>query len=152
MLRPPQPHRRLALAGGAAAAAAAALAAAASVRGRPRGRDAPPRPEGAREPGPAGQALAGACAGGAARLCVAPLDVVKIRLQVQLEPVGGGPGSGKYRGTGQALALIWREEGLRGMWRGTLPALLLWVPYTAVQFATLGQLNRVRRARVCNLC
>ena len=97
-----------------------------------------------REPGALAQALAGAVAGGAARCVVAPLDVVKIRLQVQLEPTHGGAGAGKYSGTAQALRLIFREEGLKGLWRGTLPALLLWVPYTAIQFATLGQLNRVR--------
>ena len=93
------------------------------------------------------QALAGALAGGCARCVVAPLDVVKIRMQVQLEPTRTGAGGGKYSGTAQALACIFREEGLRGLWRGTLPALLLWVPYTAVQFAALGQLNRVRARR-----
>ena len=88
------------------------------------------------------QAAAGAAAGGLARCVVAPLDVVKIRLQVQLEPTRGG--LGKYTGLRQALALIVREEGVRGLWRGTVPALLLWVPYTAVQFASLERLNKAR--------
>ena len=35
-----------------------------------------------------------------------------------------------------------REEGARGLWAGTVPALFLWVPYTAVQFAALGEFRR----------
>lgn len=42
-------------------------------------------------------AMAGAFAGGVSRVVVAPLDVVKIRMQVQVEPVSGMSG-GKYRG------------------------------------------------------
>lgn len=45
---------------------------------------------------------------------------------MQLEPVSGG----KYRGMVHAFQTIAREEGLKGLWRGTVPALLLWVPYT----------------------
>jgi solute carrier family 25 (mitochondrial thiamine pyrophosphate transporter), member 19 len=99
-----------------------------------------------RDVGPVVQAAAGAVAGGLARCVVAPLDVVKIRLQVQLEPARSGAqaaGAGKYTGLLQAAGTIVREEGVRGLWRGTVPALLLWVPYTGVQFATLGQLNQV---------
>ena len=69
-----------------------------------------------------------------ARVCVAPLDVVKIRLQVQLE----AGAAGKYRGLTHAVSTILREEGVRAMWAGTTPALLLWVPYTAIQFTVLN--------------
>jgi hypothetical protein len=85
------------------------------------------------------QALAGALAGGVARVFVAPLDVIKIRFQVQVEPMRSG--LGKYTGLRQAATLIVKEEGLRGLWRGTAPALLLWVPYTALQFAALARIN-----------
>ena len=78
--------------------------------------------------------LAGAIAGASARVCVAPLDVVKIRLQVQLE----AGAAGKYRGLTHAVSTILREEGVRAMWAGTTPALLLWVPYTAIQFTVLN--------------
>jgi len=61
---------------------------------------------------------------------------------VQLEPTRSG--LGKYTGLRQACALIAKEEGLRGLWRGTAPALLLWVPYTAIQFAALARFNAVR--------
>ena len=44
--------------------------------------------------------MAGAFAGMLGRVAVAPLDVIKIRMQVQVEPVGGGGtlGAGKYQG------------------------------------------------------
>ena len=78
--------------------------------------------------------LAGAIAGASARVCVAPLDVVKISPQVQ--PEAGA--AGKYRGLTHAVSTILREEGVRAMWAGTTPALLLWVPYTAIQFTVLN--------------
>ncbi|KAK3271513.1 hypothetical protein CYMTET_20143 [Cymbomonas tetramitiformis] len=80
------------------------------------------------------QAFCGAIAGAASRTIVAPLDVVKIRLQVQIEAVSG---AAKYRTLGQSLTCILKEEGLVGLWRGTVPAVLFWMPYTAVQFAVL---------------
>ena len=64
---------------------------------------------------------------------------------MQLEPTRSG--LGKYTGLRQAVALIAKEEGLRGLWRGTAPALLLWVPYTAIQFAALARFNAVRALR-----
>jgi len=88
-------------------------------------------------------ALAGGVAGATARVFVAPLDVVKIRLQVQLE----GAGSGKYRGLVQAARTILREEGARGLWAGTVPALFLWVPYTAIQFTVLSKFNEEAERR-----
>jgi Mitochondrial carrier protein len=56
-------------------------------------------------------AAAGALAGCFARFIVGPLDVVKIRFQVQLEPIGSRHAS-KYTGIRQALALIVKEEGI----------------------------------------
>ena len=91
--------------------------------------------------------MAGAFAGMLSRVVVAPLDVIKIRMQVQVEPVAGGGtlGAGKYRGIAQCARTILKEEGARGLWAGTVPALFLWVPYTAVQFAALGEFKRVAR-------
>ncbi|XP_024398038.1 mitochondrial thiamine diphosphate carrier 2 isoform X2 [Physcomitrium patens] len=89
-------------------------------------------------------AVAGAVAGGIARTVVSPLDVIKIRFQIQLEPTssrnifskGGASASvmSKYTGVMQAAHVIVREEGVRGLWRGNIPALLLQMPYTAIQF------------------
>lgn len=95
-------------------------------------------------PGAFTHAMAGAFAGGVSRVAVAPLDVIKIRLQVQVEPVAAAANvhPGKYRGIVQCATTIIREEGARGLWAGTVPALFLWVPYTAVQFAALGEFRR----------
>ena len=117
--------------------------------GHPGGVDSMGKPErGARRP-PAADAAAGAAAGAVSRLVLGPLDVVKIRLQVQLESGWnlGAPGAPKYRGMGHALATIFREEGLRGLWRGTVPGLLLTAPYCAVQFVALQQFRALAQAR-----
>lgn len=57
-------------------------------------------------------AMAGGLAGAVSRLAVGPLDVVKIRMQVQLEPITRGVNS-KYTGVIQALRTIVREEGIQ---------------------------------------
>lgn len=59
-------------------------------------------------------ATAGAIAGCIARFIVGPLDVIKIRFQVQLEPLGptAAKTASKYTGFGQALATIFKEEGV----------------------------------------
>ena len=94
--------------------------------------------------------MAGAFAGGVSRVAVAPLDVIKIRMQVQVEPVAAAANvdPGKYRGIVQCATTILREEGVRGLWAGTVPALFLWVPYTAVQFAALGEFRRRSPPRI----
>lgn len=88
-------------------------------------------------------AMSGAIAGGISRTVTSPLDVIKIRFQVQLEPTvrllspGGVYGVSKYTGVFQATRDILREEGMLGLWRGNVPALLMVMPYTAIQFAVL---------------
>ncbi|CAM6117242.1 unnamed protein product [Calypogeia fissa] len=89
-------------------------------------------------------AFAGAVAGGVSRTLVSPLDVIKIRFQVQLEPTSRrsrplDPSqlASKYTGIWQATKSIVREEGITGLWRGNVPALLLVMPYTAIQFVVL---------------
>ncbi|KAL7945910.1 mitochondrial carrier [Trichoderma barbatum] len=83
---------------------------------------------------------AGAIAGLVSRFIVAPLDVVKIRLQLQpyslsdpLAPLREAPA---YRGTVRTLKHILRHEGLTGLWKGNVPAELMYVCYSAVQFTT----------------
>ena len=84
--------------------------------------------------------VAGAFAGAVARVFVAPLDVIKIRLQIQKENYSLT--NAKYKGAFSAMATIAREEGIRkGLWAGTVPALCLWIPYTGIQFGMLNALN-----------
>ena len=117
-----------------------------AARGGRKGQPEPPGRKAGREAGGAGRlsragadAVAGGLAGSVSRFVVGPLDVVKIRLQVQLEPVAeavkgavAAP-QGKYRGMWHALRTIFREEGVRGLFRGQVPGQLLTVPYCAVQ-------------------
>lgn len=91
---------------------------------------------------------AGAISGGISRTVTSPLDVIKIRFQVQLEPTSRLAllnrniyGPSKYTGMVQATKDIFREEGLRGFWRGNVPALLMVMPYTAIQFAVLHKVK-----------
>jgi len=84
--------------------------------------------------------VAGAFAGAVARVLVAPLDVIKIRLQIQKENYSLT--NAKYKGAFSAMATIAKEEGIRkGLWAGTIPALCLWIPYTGIQFGVLNALN-----------
>lgn len=121
----------------------------------------------AKTPGPGDQrkralhdAVAGAVSGCVARFVVGPLDVLKIRFQVQTEPVsraagklatGGGAGP-KYTGMGQALVTIVKEEGItvsgpteRGFSRerpcchGCIPRARTGKPWPPVGPAVLGQ-------------
>ncbi|XP_020086126.1 mitochondrial thiamine pyrophosphate carrier-like isoform X1 [Ananas comosus] len=92
--------------------------------------------------------LAGALAGGISRTVTSPLDVIKIRFQVQLEPTSSWAllqrdmyRPSKYTGILQASKDIFREEGLAGFWRGNVPALLMYMPYTAIQFTVLHKLK-----------
>lgn len=100
------------------------------------------------EPGQLKRALvdatAGAISGGISRTVTSPLDVIKIRFQVQLEPTSSWAllrrdlsVPSKYTGMFQATKDIYREEGFRGFWRGNVPALLMVMPYTAIQFTVL---------------
>lgn len=104
------------------------------------------------EPGQVKRALidstAGAISGGISRTVTAPLDVIKIRFQVQLEPTTkwallqkDALVRSKYNGMLQATKDIFREEGFPGFWRGNVPALLMVMPYTAIQFTVLHYLK-----------
>ncbi|XP_022849304.1 mitochondrial thiamine diphosphate carrier 2-like isoform X2 [Olea europaea var. sylvestris] len=91
---------------------------------------------------------AGAISGAVSRTITSPLDVIKIRFQVQLEPTThwtllqrNAYGPSKYTGMLQATKDIFREEGLPGFWRGNVPALLMVMPYTAIQFTVLHKIK-----------
>lgn len=70
---------------------------------------------------------------------VAPLDVVKIRLQLQphslSDPLAPLREASAYRGTIATLKHILKHEGVTGLWKGNVPAELMYVCYSAVQFS-----------------
>ena len=61
-------------------------------------------------------AASGAASGFATRLLTQPLDVLKIRFQLQIEPIKRNATTSKYRNVGQAFRLIVREEGISALW------------------------------------
>jgi len=90
--------------------------------------------------------LAGLLTGLATRVLVQPLDVVKIRFQLQEEPMRG-VNAGKYRGFLQAITLIAKEEGIGSLWKGHIPAQGLSAVYGLVQFSTFEYLSTRLDAR-----
>ncbi|XP_011173547.1 mitochondrial thiamine pyrophosphate carrier isoform X2 [Solenopsis invicta] len=78
-------------------------------------------------------AIAGAASGFITRFLCQPLDVIKIRFQLQVEPISKCHIS-KYRSMSQAVLLIIREEGSAALWKGHVPAQLLSIVYGTVQF------------------
>ncbi|RAL04620.1 thiamine transporter TPC1 [Aspergillus ibericus CBS 121593] len=84
--------------------------------------------------------LAGGIAGLVSRFCVAPLDVVKIRLQLQIhslsDPISHHNVTGPiYKGTLSTMRAIIRQEGITGLWKGNIPAELMYVCYGVIQFS-----------------
>lgn len=75
---------------------------------------------------------AGAVAGAFSRMVIAPLDVLKIRFQVQSETQG----LYRYHSIGSAFRKILQEEGITAFWKGNIPAMLMVVPFSGIQFGT----------------
>ncbi|MCL7036655.1 hypothetical protein MKW94_002405, partial [Papaver nudicaule] len=77
--------------------------------------------------------VAGGVAGGVSRTAVAPLDRLKILLQVQ------NPHSIKYNGLIQGLKYVWKTEGFRGLYKGNGTNCARIIPNNAVKFFTYEQ-------------
>jgi solute carrier family 25 folate transporter 32 len=98
-------------------------------------------------------ALAGAAGGFTSGVVTCPLDVIKTKLQAQ----GGfraqqanhsrGPGTMVYRGMLGTARVIWREEGLRGMYRGLGP-IIFRLGQSGSQFMG-SQRNSLQTTMVC---
>ncbi|KAF5937141.1 hypothetical protein HYC85_024647 [Camellia sinensis] len=80
--------------------------------------------------------VAGGVAGGLSRTAVAPLERLKILLQVQ------NPHNIKYNGTVQGLKYIWRTEGFRGLFKGNGTNCARIVPNSAVKFFSYEQASK----------
>lgn len=87
-------------------------------------------------------AIAGGVSGAVTRAIAQPLDVLKIRFQLQLEPIRSGS---KYSSVLQAISSIVREEGISALWSGHIPAQFLSVTYGIIQFSTFERLSQASR-------
>jgi hypothetical protein len=77
---------------------------------------------------------AGALSGAIAKTITAPLDRVKILLQVSGGLDTGAIGQAARNGSLiQSLIAVGKQEGLAGYWKGNLPQVLRVVPYSAAQ-------------------
>ncbi|PVH93231.1 mitochondrial deoxynucleotide carrier [Periconia macrospinosa] len=93
-------------------------------------------------------AVAGAIAGLVSRFVIAPLDVIKIRLQLQIhslsDPLSHSSINGPvYKGTLGTLKHILREEGLTGLWKGNIPAEAMYLAYGSAQFSAYTYISHL---------
>ena len=84
--------------------------------------------------------IAGSVSGVLTRAMTQPLDCAKVRHQLQVEPIKREVGA-KYTSTWQTFQLIFREEGVKGLWKGHIPGQILSVAYGFGQFAAYDQFN-----------
>ncbi|KAJ8752744.1 hypothetical protein K2173_007054 [Erythroxylum novogranatense] len=69
----------------------------------------------------------GGLAGGFSAYLTTPLDVIKTRLQVQGSTI-------RYNGWLDALLRIWSSEGVKGMFKGSIPRITWYIPASALTF------------------
>ncbi|PON32642.1 Mitochondrial substrate/solute carrier [Parasponia andersonii] len=69
----------------------------------------------------------GGLAGGFSAYLTTPLDVIKTRLQVQGSTL-------RYNGWLDAIRQVWKTEGAKGMFRGSIPRITWYVPASALTF------------------
>ncbi|XP_043929313.1 mitochondrial uncoupling protein 2-like [Protopterus annectens] len=74
--------------------------------------------KGAEHAGIGSRLLAGCTTGAMAVAIAQPTDVVKVRFQAQANVADG---SKRYKGTMEAYKTIAKQEGARGLWKGTTP-------------------------------
>lgn len=79
--------------------------------------------------------------GGVASFTSNPIEVAMVRMYADGEKKGGGRG---YRHVGHALLTIAREEGLRGLWRGSSATVGRSVIVNAVQLGVYDQAKEVK--------
>ncbi|KAG0744162.1 hypothetical protein G6F23_005445 [Rhizopus arrhizus] len=83
-------------------------------------------------------ALCGGIAGIATRFAISPLDVIKIRLQLQSQPLSTkllfSKQNAKYSGIFHSFKTIVQEEGIRGLFKGNVAAEYLYLTYGISQF------------------
>ncbi|KAI9281968.1 mitochondrial carrier domain-containing protein [Sporodiniella umbellata] len=90
-------------------------------------------------------ALCGGLAGIVTRFAISPLDVIKIRLQLQSQLVSTRSlftkGNEKYSGVLHSCKTIIQEEGFRGLYKGNVAAGYLYLTYGMSQFYAYYHMN-----------
>ncbi|KNC50306.1 thiamine pyrophosphate carrier 1 [Thecamonas trahens ATCC 50062] len=84
---------------------------------------------------------AGVASGVASRLVVAPLDVLKLRLQVQTRVASEARGKHVYSSMRHAVVQIVKTEGLVGLWRGNVAGNLMYMGYAPINFFVYHQIR-----------
>lgn len=100
--------------------------------------------------------IAGAVGGFTSGIVTCPLDVIKTKLQAQgtykLVDNGRHVGHPKlYNGLVGTAKVIWRQEGIRGMYRGLGPIVLGYLPTWAVWFSVYNK-SKAWMARYSGTC
>lgn len=99
--------------------------------------------------GPVVDLLAGSAAGGTAVLCTYPLDLARTKLAYQVGDTRGNISSGKktnyprpvYGGIRNVLTSVYREGGVRSLYRGVGPTLVGILPYAGLKFYIYEELK-----------
>ncbi|KAK3996679.1 mitochondrial carrier domain-containing protein [Cladorrhinum sp. PSN332] len=89
-------------------------------------------------------ALAGAVGGFMSGVVTCPLDVIKTKLQAQGGLAAAARHTGhhrsvRYKGLFGTANIIWKEEGIRGMYRGLGPIIMGYLPTWAVWFTVYNK-------------
>jgi len=90
----------------------------------------------------------GAVAGAGASFFTNPLDLVKLRMQVQRQSGREVPSAERYLHTGDGLVKLARSEGMPGMLRGVGARMAFHAPATAIGMALFEKLKTVTYAIV----
>lgn len=76
--------------------------------------------------------IAGGLSGLFARSCIAPMDTIKIKLQVI-----------PYRNKDNVIIDVFKREGLKGFWKGNVPGSFMYVVYGGVQFGSYTYFGKI---------
>jgi solute carrier family 25 protein 16 len=100
--------------------------------------------------GPVVDLLAGSAAGGTAVLCTYPLDLARTKLAYQVVDTRKSYGNGarslitqpRYNGIRSVVTSVYKEGGVRGLYRGVGPTLIGILPYAGLKFYVYEELKR----------
>ncbi|KAL6547513.1 Mitochondrial carrier protein CoAc1 [Orobanche hederae] len=100
--------------------------------------------------GPVVDLLAGSASGGTAVLCTYPLDLARTKLAYQIVDTKGTMQRGTrqlnanpaYSGIKNVMERVYKESGVRGLYRGIGPTLIGILPYAGLKFYVYEELKR----------